>query len=87
MFAVKITKKILNKYTKQNKLSILNIQTIFMEFQLKYQREDVLVKSLNAKKNIVNATVLDLNVLKIVTAVIAIIVNLKLIMIILTVAG
>ena len=86
MFAVKITKKILNKYTKQNKLSILNIQTIFMEFQLKYQREDVLVKSLNAKKNIVNATVLDLNVLKIVTAVTAIIVNLKLIMTILTVA-
>ena len=86
MFVVKITKKILNKYTKQNKLSILNIQTIFMEFQLKYQREDVLVKSLNAKKNIANATVLDLNVLKIVTAVTAIIVNLKLIMIILTVA-
>ena len=58
-----------------------------MEFQLKYQLEDVLVKNLNVKKNIANATVLDLNVLKIVTAVIAIIVNLKLIMIILTVAG
>ena len=87
MFVVKITKKILNKYIKQNKLSILKIQTIFMEFQLKYQLEDVLVKNLNVKKNIANATVLDLNVLKIVTAVIAIIVNLKLIMIILTVAG
>ncbi len=77
VFVVKIMKKIFNKFTMLNKLSISNILTTFMAFQLKFPQGDVLVKNLNVRKNIVNAIVLDSNALRIVTVVIVIIANQK----------
>jgi hypothetical protein len=77
VFLAETLNKILKKFIKLNNWSTLDIRIIFMGYQLRYQAEDVHAKNHNVEKNIVNVTALGLNVQMIVNVAIAIMVNLK----------